>query len=257
MTAWQVAGFLACVAVATSAQRMTGFALALILLGLTSLLDLAPLPDVANVAMVLSLANAIIVLRTAHRSVDWSVLRATAWGTVPGVALGVVLLGWLDAGLVVALRLLLGLVIIACALVVLMRTKLLPQRSSNASFGGFGLLSGLLGGLFSASGPPLVYQYYRQPMALPALRDTLTGALAVSSLLRLVMVVPTGQFSARSAMLCALALPLTTAITWWFQRHPPGWSRAAVLKLVCALLLVTGAGLVVPAMQALVTRFGP
>ena len=181
--------------------------------------------------------------------------RATAWGTVPGVALGVVLLGWLDAGLVVALRLLLGLVIIACALVVLMRTKLLPQRSFNVSFGGFGLLSGLLGGLFSASGPPLVYQYYRQPMALPALRDTLTGALAVSSLLRLVMVVPTGQFSARSMMLCAFALPLTMAITWWFQRHPPGWSRPAVLKLVCGLLLVTGAGLVVPATQSLVSRF--
>lgn len=255
MTAWQIAGFLACVAIATSAQRMTGFALALILLGLTSLLQLAPLPDVANVAMVLSLANAIIVLRTAHRSVDWSVLRATAWGTLPGVALGVVLLGWLDAGMVVALRLLLGLVIIGCALVVLMRTKLLPQRSSNASFAGFGLLSGLLGGLFSASGPPLVYQYYRQPMALPALRDTLTGALAVSSLLRLVMVVPTGQFSARALLLCAFALPLTMSITWWFQRHPPAWSRAAVLKLVCGLLLVTGTGLVVPATQSLVSRF--
>lgn len=257
MTGWQIAGFLACVALATGAQRMSGFALALVLLGLTSLLDLAPLPDVANVATVLLLANAVMVLRTAHRSVDWAVLRATTWGTVPGVALGVVLLGWLDAGLVIALRLLLGLVIIACAMVVLMRTKLLPQPSSKASFGGFGLLSGLLGGLFSASGPPLVYHYYRQPMALETLRDTLTGALAVSSLLRLVMVVPTGQFSGRALLLCMLALPLTTAITWWFQRHPPGWSRAAVLKLVCALLLVTGAGLVVPATQALVTRFAP
>ncbi len=255
MSGWQIAGFLACVAVATSAQRMTGFALALILLGLTSLLELAPLPDVANVATVLSFANAVMVLRTAHRSVDWSMMRATAWGTVPGVAMGVALLGWLDAGLVVVLRLLLGLVIIACALVVLMRTRLLPQRSPDASFGAFGLLSGLLGGLFSASGPPLVYQYYRQPMALPALRDTLTGALAVSSLLRLVMVVPAGQFSARSVMLCAFALPLTLSITWWFQRHPPGWSRAAVLKLVCALLLVTGSGLVVPATMALVRRF--
>jgi len=100
---------------------MTAFALALILLGLASLLELAPLPDVANVAMVLSLATAVIVLRTAHRSVDWSVLRATAWGTVPGVALGVMLLGRLDAGLVVALRRLLGLVIVACALAVLMQ----------------------------------------------------------------------------------------------------------------------------------------
>jgi uncharacterized protein len=255
MSAWQIAGFLLCVAIATGAQRMTGFALALILLGLTSLFHLASLPDIANVAMVLSLANAAIVMRTAHKSVDWSMMRATAWGSLVGVAGGVALLGWLDAELVVVLRLLLGVVIVVCAIVVLRRTKLLPQRSSNASFSAFGVLSGLLGGLFSASGPPMVYQFYRQPMDLDTLRDTLTGALAVSSLLRLLMVVPAGQFGGRSLFLTLLALPLTVTITWWFQRHPPGWSRQTVLKLVCALLLVTGAGLIVPSMQALAAHF--
>jgi uncharacterized protein len=45
------------------------------------------------------------------------------------------------------------------------------------------------------------------------------------------------------------------AITWWFHRHPPAWSRAAVLKLVCALLLVTGAGLILPALHAIAARF--
>lgn len=255
MTAWQIAGFLLCVAIATSAQRMTGFALALILLGLTSLLDIAPLPDVANVATVLSLANAAIVMRAAHRSIDWSMLRSTVWGSLVGVATGVALLGWLDAALVMVLRLLLGLVIVACAIVVLMRTKPLPQPSSKASFGGFGLLSGLLGGLFSASGPPLVYQFYRQPLDLDVLRDTLMGSLAVSSLLRLMMVLPTGQFSARAFTMSLLALPLTMAITWWFQRHPPAWSRQAVLKIVCALLLVTGAGLIGPSLHAIAGRF--
>jgi len=254
MTGWQIAAFLACVAVASSAQRMTGFALALILLGLTSVFELAPLPDVANVAMVLSLVNSIMVLRTAHRWVDWSMLRGTAWGSAAGVTLGVALLGWLDDGLVVVLRLLLGLVIVACAVVVLLRTRPLAQRSSQASFGTFGLLSGLLGGLFSASGPPLVYQFYRQPMELDTLRDTLTGALAVSSLLRLLMVVPSGQFSGRAVLLCAFALPLTIAITWWFQRHPPGWSRPTVLRLVCGLLLLTGSGLVVPAARTIAVR---
>jgi len=255
MSGWQIAGFLACVAVATSAQRITGFALALILLGLASLFELAPLPDVANVATVLSLANATIALRGTHHSLDWTMLRATGVGTLVGVAAGVLLLGWLDAQLVIVLRLLLGLVIIGCAIVVLMRTQPLPQRSSNASFGGFGLLSGVLGGLFSASGPPLVYQFYRQPMALEALRDTLTAALATSALLRLVMVVPAGQFSARSLVLCLLAVPLTMAITWWFKRHPPPWPRAAVLRLVAALLVVTGLGLVGPALQSIAARW--
>jgi hypothetical protein len=254
MTGWQIAGFLLCVVIATGAQRLTGFALALVLLGLTSLFNLASLPDVANVATVLALANAAIVLPGARKSMDWAMLRATAMGSVFGVVGGVLLLGWLNANVVVVLRLLLGLIIIGCAIVVLMRTELLRQRSSNASFRFFGLLSGLLGGLFSASGPPLVYQFYRQPIDLDTLRDTLIAALATSSLLRLAVVLPSGQFSARALLLSAVALPLTTGITWWVQRHPPGWSRPAVLKLVCALLLVTGAGLVVPALQVLAGR---
>lgn len=255
MTAWQIGGFLACVVVATSAQRMTGFALALILLGLTSLLDLAPLPDVANVATVLSMANAAMVMRAAHKSIDWSVLRSTVWGSVVGVAAGVTLLHWLDATLVLVLRLLLGLVIVACAIVVLRRARPLPQRSSRASFGGFGLLSGLLGGLFSASGPPLVYQFYRQPMDLDVLRDTLMGSLAVSSLLRLTMVIPTGGFSANALTMSLFALPITMVVTWWFQRRPPAWSRQTVLKVVCGLLLVTGAGLIIPSVHGIAGRF--
>ena len=251
MTGWQIAGFLLCVALATCAQNLTGFAMALILLGLTGLFHLAPLPDMANVATVLSLANAAIVLRGTHKSLDWAILRATVVASVFGVAAGVVLLGWLNANVVLVLRLLLGIVVIACAIVVLVRAKPLAQRSSNASFHAFGLLSGLLGGMFAVSGPPLVYQFYRQPMSVDAVRDTLVATLAASSVLRLAMVVPSGQFSALSLMLCLLAAPLAVALSWWLTRHPPRWPRAAVLKLVCALLLVTGAGLIVSALQAM------
>jgi uncharacterized protein len=141
--------------------------------------------------------------------------------------------------------------VIACAIVVLRRAAPLVQRSSRASFAAIGVLSGLLGGLFSASGPPLVWQFYRQPLALEAVRDTLVATLAAGSLLRLAMVVGSGRFSARSLLLSVLAVPLSMAITWWMRSHPPAWSRAAILKLVCALLSVTGLGLVLPAAHAL------
>ena len=252
MTGWQVAAFLACVAVASAAQGLTGFAQALILLGLVGLFDLAPLADVANVATVLSLASAAVALRGPHKAVDWPALRATAVGTVVGVPAGVFLLSWLQSNVVMGLRLLLGMVVIACALVVLRRAEPLARRASNASFHAIGVLSGLLGGLFSAAGPPLVWQFYRQPMALEAVRDTLVATLAAGAVLRLAMVVGSGRFGARSLLLSALALPLAVAVTWWMRKHPPAWSRAAVLKLVCALLVVTGAGLVGPAVQALV-----
>jgi uncharacterized protein len=252
MTGWEIAGYLACVAIAVAAQCLTGFALALVLLGLTSLLELAPLADVANVATVLSLANAAIALRGPKRYVDGPILRYTAIGTVFGVAAGVVLLAWLSTNVVMGLRLLLGVVVIGCAIVVLRHVEPLPQRSSRASFGAIGVLSGILGGLFSASGPPLVWQFYRQPISLDTLRDTLVAVFAVGGLLRLVMVVPAGQFSANSLLLCALGVPLAMVITWWMKRHPPDWPRAAILKLVCALLVLTGIGLVGPAVLALV-----
>jgi uncharacterized protein len=251
MTAWQVAAFLACVAVASWTQSITGFAIALIILGLTGLFQLAPLPDAANVATVLSLASAAVALRNARRSIDWPALRSTVSGSVLGVPVGVVLLAWLHSNVVTLLRVLLGLVIIGCALVVLLRSEPLPRRSSRASFGAIGVLSGVLGGLFSASGPPLVWQFYRQPMDIDSVRDTLVGILAVGSAMRLVMVVASGQFTALSAGLCALGVPLSMAITWWMRGHPPAWRRETVLKLVCALLVVTGTGLVAPAVSGL------
>jgi len=251
MSGWQLAAFLLCVAIATFAQRITGFALALILLGLTSLFELAALPDVANVATVLSLASAAIALRGTLESLDWTIWRTTLTGSVFGYGIGVALMAWLSANVVVVLRLLLGIAVIGCAVVVLVRTHPLARRSSRWSFRGFGLVSGVLGGLFSASGPPLVYQFYRQPLDLDTVRDTLVATLAAGSLIRLAMVVPAGQFSARSLLLCALSVPVVMGITWWLRRHPPAWRRETVLKIVCALLVVTGVGLVVPAVGAL------
>lgn len=250
MSGWQVAAFLLCVVVATCAQSITGFALALILLGLTGLFELAPLADVANVATVVSLSTAAVALRGARKHLQPDIFRPTVMGSVFGVAAGVALLAWLSANVVLVLRLLLGVVVIACAVIVLVRTEPLPQRSSRASFHGFGFLSGVLGGLFSASGPPLVYQFYRQPISLDAVRDTLVGTLAAGSLIRLVMVVASGQFGGRSLLLCALAVPLSMAVTWWMKRRPPAWDRGVVLKVVCALLMVTGVGLVAPVLQA-------
>jgi uncharacterized membrane protein YfcA len=251
MSGWQVAGFLACLAVATFAQSITGFALALILLGLTGLFNLAPLADVANVATVTALFTSAIHLRGARKGLDWPMMRSTIMGSVIGVAVGVALLAWLSANVVMVLRLLLGVVIVACAIIVLVRAEPLPQRSSNASFQGFGFLSGVLGGLFSASGPPLVYQFYRQPLALGALRDTLMASLAFGGVMRVIMVAGSGQFSLRSLGLCAIAVPFASTLTWWIKRHPPGWDRAVVLKIVCVLLTITGIGLIGPAVAAL------
>jgi hypothetical protein len=67
-----------------------------------------------------------------------------------------------------------------------------------------------------------------------------------------VVAIPAGQFSANALKLSLLAAPLVFGLSWWLERHPPGWSRPAVLRLVCALLLLTGVGLVVPALLPMI-----
>jgi uncharacterized membrane protein YfcA len=239
--------FLLAVALATCAQTLSGFAFALVLVGLGGLLQLAPLADLANVVTVLALANAAIALRGARESLDRPGFRQIALGMLAGTIAGIALLDWLSANLLLVLRLLLGLTVIGCAVIVLLEAARLQQRSRPVVFLAWGVVSGLLSGLFSTGGPPLVYHLYRQPLALKAVRDTLVAALAFSSLARLLVVVPLGGFSLHALQLCAMAAPLVFGLTWWLERHPPAWSRAAVLRLVCGLLFLTGLGLALPA----------
>jgi len=257
MTVLQIVLFLLCVALATGAQGLTGFAFALILIGSGGVLDLAPLPDLVNVATVLSLASALVGLKGvrgragAPGGLDMPALRHTVSGSVVGVAAGLVLLTWLSANVVLVLRLMLAVTVVACAAAVLMQTKPLAVRSPPGLFRAVGVASGVLGGLFSASGPPLVYHFYRQPLPLPTARNTLVATLAAGSLLRLVMVVPTGHFSLHALNMCLIAAPVVLALSWLLRRYPPQWPRQAVLVAVCVLLMLTGVGLAAPAVIAL------
>ncbi len=249
MTVEQAALFIAFVVAATLAQGLTGFAFVLVLLGLCGLFELAPLADLTNVATTLSVMSAAPILRASRRNLDRAAYRDALAGLTVGVIAGVVLLGWLSANVVTGLRVLLGVTVCACAIAMLRPANVLPARSSAMSFRGFGFLSGLLGGLFSAGGPPLVYHFYRQPLAMDALRATLLAALTTMSAIRIVAVLATGQFSLLALELSLFAAPVVMAVSWLLRRHPPGWPRKTVLKLVCVLLFATGIGIVVSAMS--------
>ena len=53
---------------------------------------------------------------------------------------------------------------------------------------GAGALGGFFGGLFSISGPPVVYQFYRQPVPAATLRLTLVALFSLTSMGRLAVV---------------------------------------------------------------------
>ncbi|MPS28035.1 MAG: sulfite exporter TauE/SafE family protein [Alcaligenaceae bacterium] len=236
--------FLACVGLSAYCQNLTGFAFALLLLGMVGAFGLMPIPEAANVASVLSLANAWAYWRYNRVTFDWPLLRPILISSLLGVLGGVALLAWLSANAVTTLRLLLGVAIIGCSILLLVQAAPRSQPSGKPALWFFGVLSGLLGGLFSTSGPPMVYHLYRQPLDRDLVRECLFMMFAASAALRLVLVSASGHFEWRSLLLGVCAVPVVAGVSWWQAKHPPPISRRTIEWLVCALLMLAGASLI-------------
>jgi uncharacterized protein len=243
--------FLLCVTLACYIQNLTGFAFGLVLLGLTGVLHLGNIPDMTNVVSVLVLVNAVVLFSSQRPSFERAVLAPTLLMSLVGVLLGALLLNWLSDNILVALRLLLGLTILACAGVLLLPASALKQRSGTASFAGFGLLGGLLGGLFSTAGPPLVFHFYRQPFAPRQIREALVLIFAVNAVLRLSLMVADGRVALNVLWLSLLAAPVVLVQTRWMAGRPPRWDAATVKRIVAGLLAAIGLGLAGPAGRSL------
>jgi len=245
--------FLCCVALATYAQTMTGFAFGLVLLGLTGLLSLAPLHEMSNVVNMLTLVNAVVALRGTGAQLDWSLLRTPMIASLVGVAFGVFALEWMSGNTVLLLRGLLGLTILACAILLITSTRPLAQVSSRNSFIRYGLISGVLGGLFSSAGPPMVYHLYRQPLPLPLIRNSLLILFAANALVRLSLVTVQGSLKVSSLWLGLEALPVVVILTWLVRHYASADSVKTVKRMVFVLLLIAGFGLLIPVTHALLT----
>lgn len=134
----------------------------------------------------------------------------------------------------------LGLSIVGCALSLWRAVQPLPSASSPTVIGVTGGLAGLLGGMFSAGGPPLVYLLYRQPEPPGWAREQLMVFFGFSTTLRLIIVVPSGQMSLIDMQLAAEALPVVFLMTYLAVRHPPPLSPGLFKGLICVLLIATG-----------------
>lgn len=254
MSIWLHLAFLICVALATFAQSLTGFAFGLILLGLVAMLHLAPLNEVSIAVSVLTLFNAAVTLAGSKTRLDISVLRPLLVTSLPGVVVGILLLGWLSGSQVTLLRVLLGGVILLCSLMLVMQTRPRAQRSGPLSFHIAGALTGLLGGLFASGGPPVVYHLYRQPLPYEIIRNTLVAVFAANALLRIALVLVQGHFTLNVLLLSAEALPLVLILSWLVKRYPPPLSLRAIRWIVFSLLVIAGGSLIGEALPALLER---
>lgn len=236
--------FLLFVAIAVYAQNLTGFALALILLGLVGATDVVPLPDAVNAVSIIVVVNAVLFLykRRALRLEPrlWPVLLSSMVGT----ALGVAALAWIMGNAYEMLRLLLGSCIVYCAWILWRRTVPQPASSAPSAFLFAGLLSGLMNGLFAAGGPPLVFLIYRQPWSLARIQESLIFLNGAAALLRLVIIMPTVGLNPQSLKLAAIAVPIILLVTTLAARRAPPLPPGILRLIVCALLVATGIAMI-------------
>jgi len=248
---WTHATFLVFVAGAVYAQALTGFALALILLGLVGATNLVPLPDAVNASTIVAFCTAWTFLYRRKALRIERVLIPTLVASAAGIVVGAVLLTWLAGTAYQVLRLLLGASIVACALSLWRTAQPLPSLSSPTLYALTGGISGLMAGMFSAPGPPLVYLLYRQPRPLAWIQQSLMAIFGLGTLLRLLIVIPSGQFSLLSLQLAAEAVPVVFVVTSYAARRTPPLSPKLFKGLVCALLIGTGFSMSISAVLAI------
>ena len=181
----------------------------------------------------------------AHDMIQPGMLLVTAEFNVGPEWVSTSLTAYLMGGVV--LQWLLGLTILACAMLLVLRTQPLERVSGRGSFVFFGTISGVLGGLFSSAGPPMVYHLYRQPLPLAVIRNTLLLLFSFNAVLRLSLVTWQGTLKVSTLWLSLEALPVVVGLTWLVRRYASADSMRAVRRMVFVLLLAAGFGLLGPA----------
>lgn len=247
----ELAAFWLLAALGAWSQTLTGFALGLIVMSGTTLFGLLPVPVTAQIISVLVLVNGAMVLWRDHRHVDRQALAAAVIGAVPMIALGYWLLGWMASGAVHWLRLLLGIFVATAALQLVNRPQPWDRRSAMPAFAAAGASGGVMGGLFSTSGPPLIWLLYRQPMPLDTIRVTLVSYFVVTQAWRLGLSVADRSLDRLTLIALGGALVAVTAGTWAARRFPPPVPALTIRRAALILLFMSGVALVVTAGVAL------
>jgi uncharacterized membrane protein YfcA len=238
--------FIAIVVVAVYFHTVTGFGLAMIVMALASGTGVASVGALASIISLVTLVNSGIALRGNLHHIDWRIASAMVASILPASVLGVLALNYLSSTEADIVQVLLGLVIVYGGMNFAFRPRLLKRVSPLPGFMAYGFLGGFIGGMFGIPGPPLIFQFYRQPMELAQIRSFLILVNAVVAGARTVFVGAQGELDATVWLLSAVSLPLVAAATWAGRHYPPPFSPDAMRRIAFVVLIAMGVGLIVP-----------
>lgn len=203
----------------------------------------------ANATTIIALVQTAFFFRQEGLDRDWNLVRPALAPAALGVAVGAALLSWLGNSQLMALRFLLGVVIVGAAVTMLLEVRKREHLSGAPVFRAAGLVSGVMGGLFSAAGPPIVYVLYRQPVPLRVVRHALFVMFAVVQLMRFIYVMVVDRIEGMAFAYAAMSIPLAFLITHAAGRYPLPLKPRAVNRLAAVLLVATGLSLAVSAFR--------
>ncbi|MGF1776661.1 TSUP family transporter [Vibrio nomapromontoriensis] len=243
-----LAAILATIVLGTYFQTVTGFGLGIIVIGICVTFNLTSLPVIAAVVSIVTFFNCFVALAGKPFTGEGKIMTALVIGVIPGVVVGVFLLGELSESSTNVLRGLLGAMIMLAGLNFMFKPSTLAHRSMPASFllSGFG--SGFAGGLFGMAGPPIVFHLYRQPFTIEVVRSILLMVFACTSASRTIYVYASGALESQILILSVLAIPLVALVTGLARRYPPSVSSQTLRSIVFSVLMLIGAQLLLSAL---------
>lgn len=198
---------------ATLLQTLSGFGFGLMVVSSFTLFNIMPLTATTFVVSFLSLFNSVSLVLKNTEQVNRRAFTLLLVSGIPLMGVGYALLEYLSAGMATWLNIILGVAILSCCGLLLAKRKHSVPSGSATGFTIAGALGGLLGGLFSTFGPPVVFQCYRQHWPIHEIRFTLLAVFSVTSLLRLA-IVPFGTLPSEEIFVSTLcAVPVILIFT--------------------------------------------
>jgi uncharacterized protein len=224
-------------------RGFTGFGFGLAAVPVLSL----ALPPTQVVPLVVALQTVIGLagLRAAWAVCDWEAVGVLTPGLVLGVPLGLLILTALPPDPV---RLAIG-VVIACSVWLIRRGIRLPPNPSRLVAGSVGLASGIISGLASMGGPPVIVYLLALGHSAARMRATAIVYFMLAACVSLIPMAVHGMVTAEILAWTAACVPvllLGSALgSWSFRRAPPHHHRLVALTTLSALaaLLIARAGL--------------
>jgi len=226
---------------AALARGFTGFGFGLVAVPLLSL----ALPPAKVVPFVVALQVIVgaVGMRHAWRHCDWRAVGGLIPGLVLGLPLGLAVLSGFRGNPV---RLVIGCIILLSVLV-LWRGARLPPKPSRILTNAVGLASGIMSGLASMGGPPIVVYLLALSHETAVVRASSIVYFMFAAILSLLLMSLRGMIDREILLWSIASVPVLLAGThlgaWAFRRSHPHHHRliALIMLFVLAVMLIARA----------------